>query len=207
MGEQLNNIVAAGAGAEVEEVCHALALALADDPFYVAITTEARGPEQRHQMLKAYFHLAYCESLGAGEVQLASPYGAAFWLIQDRTPEVSKTLSEERKRGIQTLLGPIGFQCYQQICRSMECQLPEELRGAWYLSILGIRPEARGAGLAGQLLVATLERADAVGSASYLETFNPRSISFYERYGFRTERFCFEPFTQRDYWIMARKAR
>lgn len=201
MGEYLCSTVAG----EVSEVCHALALALADDPFYVAITAEARGPEQRHQMLVAYFELAYRESLGAGEVQLAPPYGAAFWLIQDRTPELSKALSDARKRGIQTLLGPMGFQCYNQICSFMECQLPEELCGAWYLSILGIRPEARGAGLAGQLLVPTLERADSAGGSSYLETFNPRSIPFYERYGFHTERYCFEPFTKRDYWIMVRQ--
>jgi len=201
MDGELNN----AAISEVELVCQALALALVNDPFYLAITIESVGLEQRLKTLAAYFELAYHESVGAGEVQLAAPNGGAFWLTHDQGSASLEALSYRRKHGIRRLIGARGFDCYNEICQAMDRQLPDEVRSAWYLSILGVRPEAQGAGLAGQLLIPTLAKADIAGTLSYLETFNPRSIPFYERHGFRTKALRFEPLTQREYWIMARE--
>jgi hypothetical protein len=44
---------------------------------------------------------------------------------------------------------------------------------------------AQGSGLGGTLIVNCLRAVDETGLRAYLETPNPRTISFYERYGFR----------------------
>ena len=188
-------------------VCEALAVALVDDPFYRAVSVAAADEAARHRMLTDYFALAYLESAGAGEVQLSAPDGAAFW----NTPEVPSAVAQQcalaRKDGMQQLLGARGFGNYREICEGMAQQVPAHLAGAWYLSILGVRPAARGKGLAGQLLQPTLRRVDQAGALSYLETFNPLSLPFYRQHGYVHEVRCFEPVTQRDYWLMVREPR
>ncbi|MDT7547434.1 MAG: hypothetical protein QOE99_3544 [Actinomycetota bacterium] len=54
----------------------------------------------------------------------------------------------------------------------------------WYLEAIGTVPEARGRGIGPTVLTPVLERCDATGLPAYLESSNPRNISFYERHGF-----------------------
>jgi GNAT superfamily N-acetyltransferase len=54
----------------------------------------------------------------------------------------------------------------------------------WYLSWLAVDPARQNAGLGGRLLERDLARVDADHLPAYLETPNPRTIPFYERYGF-----------------------
>ncbi len=56
----------------------------------------------------------------------------------------------------------------------------------WYLEAVGVVPEARGQGIGGPMLQPVLDRCDADGLPAYLESSNPRNISFYERHGFQT---------------------
>jgi GNAT superfamily N-acetyltransferase len=55
----------------------------------------------------------------------------------------------------------------------------------WYLPWLGVDPAQRGAGLGGQLLKRCLKIVDDDHMPAFLETPNPRTISFYERHGFQ----------------------
>ena len=55
----------------------------------------------------------------------------------------------------------------------------------WYLPWLGVDPAYRGAGLGGQLLTRCLQIVDDDHMPAFLETPNPRTISFYERHGFQ----------------------
>ena len=54
----------------------------------------------------------------------------------------------------------------------------------WYLSVLGVAPEARRAGTAEALLAPGLERCDRERTPAYLETGRPRSRDFFARHGF-----------------------
>lgn len=54
----------------------------------------------------------------------------------------------------------------------------------WYLPWLGVDPAAQNRGLGGELLRGCLDRVDADGLPAYLETPNPRNLSFYTRHGF-----------------------
>jgi GNAT superfamily N-acetyltransferase len=54
----------------------------------------------------------------------------------------------------------------------------------WYLALLGVEPHRHGLGLGSRLLEAGLRTVDADHLPAYLETPNPRTVDFYERYGF-----------------------
>lgn len=54
----------------------------------------------------------------------------------------------------------------------------------WYLPLIAADPAYRGRGLGSALMEAAIARIDADGHPAYLESSNPRNISFYQRYGF-----------------------
>ena len=55
----------------------------------------------------------------------------------------------------------------------------------WYLPLIAADPKWIGQGLGTLLMRHALRRCDKDGIAAYLESSNPRNISFYERHGFR----------------------
>ena len=60
---------------------------------------------------------------------------------------------------------------------------PEEPH--WYLNVIAARRGARSRGVGARLLEPFLERADQEGIGIYLESSNPKNLSFYDRYGFQ----------------------
>ena len=54
----------------------------------------------------------------------------------------------------------------------------------WYVSLLGVRADARGRGLARVVLVPVFAAADRDGVPVYLETMDERNVAIYERLGF-----------------------
>lgn len=55
----------------------------------------------------------------------------------------------------------------------------------WYLPWFGVDAALQGRGLGGHLMKACLRVVDASHLPAYLETPNPRNITFYERHGFQ----------------------
>jgi GNAT superfamily N-acetyltransferase len=55
----------------------------------------------------------------------------------------------------------------------------------WYLPWFGVETRVQGSGIGGRLMVECLKVLDETELPAYLETPNPRTISFYERSGFR----------------------
>lgn len=58
----------------------------------------------------------------------------------------------------------------------------------WYLAVLGTDPPAQGNGLGAALLRSRLDRCDAEGLPSYLESSKEQNVPYYERFGFRVTR-------------------
>jgi GNAT superfamily N-acetyltransferase len=174
------------------------------DPFYQAITP----PVGRRAMLTTYFALALSEARRAGEVQtLAEAAGAAIWTAPAGAP-LADAAADDKHRALRRLLDPDGWSAYEAIGRFFRRQVAAVVPpGAWYLSILGVAPDRRGAGLGAGLLRPTLDRLDAERRPSYLETFNPLSLPFYARQGYVVAATAPEPITNATYWILTRSPR
>lgn len=191
---------------DVDEAALAATLttALWQDPFYQAVTPSVG----RRAMLETYFALALREARRAGDVQtLAEAAGAAIWTAPAGSP-LADAAADEKHQALHGLLDPDGWSAYEAIGRFCRRQVaavvPPE---AWYLSILGVAPERRGAGLGAGLLRPTLDRLDGERRPSYLETFNPRSLPFYARLGYVVAATAAEPITKSTYWILTRAPR
>lgn len=102
-------------------------------------------------------------------------------------------------------MGETSLNAYFTIVSFMSEQLDATLQDAWYLSIAGIKPDYQGKGLGAGLLTEVLNETDRNGIATYLETFTPRNIRFYERMGYKTTKEVLEPLTGCSYWIMVRE--
>jgi ribosomal protein S18 acetylase RimI-like enzyme len=79
--------------------------------------------------------------------------------------------------------------------------IPEDY---WYLSIIGLKSEYQNKGHGEELMSTILKEADKANTSAYLETFTPRNISFYERFGFRALDPIYEPTIEENYYIMVR---
>ncbi|HEV2678206.1 MAG TPA: GNAT family N-acetyltransferase [Aliidongia sp.] len=191
--------------ASATDIAATLASALGDDPFYWSIT-EGFGDDEaaRTDCLDRYFRLSLAEGHEVGRVVIAGDDGAAIWV----PPGDEAVLAAARARkhaAFADLLGAQGFSNYRRIIDFMDANLVAGIaESAWYLSILGVATSARGRGLGGRLLAPTLAEADTQGAACYLETFNPLSLPFYGRHGFRPSEPIVEPVTGAPYWAMVR---
>lgn len=143
----------------------ALAASLLPDPFYQAITVESPAISDKLRILESYFQYSASEGERTGRCVVASQEedGAAIWLLP-REPQIHALESQKKARFMRTLLGSGGSDNYHRIVDFMsplaELHLPSN---AWYLSIVGVRPEAQGKGLGVQLLTPTLEESDNAG--------------------------------------------
>ncbi|RIK15782.1 MAG: N-acetyltransferase [Chloroflexi bacterium] len=182
----------------------ALTDALHPDPFYAALTPEANASDAWRKILRAYFAYALDEARQYGIVELVreTNAGAAIWLLP-QADGVAEKLQQTKNAALEKILAPRGFENYRAIIAAMALRTDN----AWYLSILGIAPPLQNQSLGAKLVAVTLAQADAQHAPCYLETFNPRTLSFYERAGFRIVARHAEKITRADYWIMTRAAR
>jgi len=191
-----------------EQAADALAKAFQHDPFYSAITADL-PPEApgRHQCLVRYFVYSLQEGKKFGTVVVpkVDAYGAAVWLFP-QDPDVQQTMDRDKKRFLSGLLGQIGLAHYEAIIGFMHPRAQQVVpQRNWYLSIAGVSPELQGRGLGERLLRPTLKEADQSKVCCYLETFNARSIRFYNKLGFAEVASHLEPVTNSRYWIMLRQ--
>ena len=190
-------------------VATALYLSLRDDPFYATIAAD-RGPGTMafESTLVRYFEVALDEAETSGRL-VVDPGGraAAAWALPV-PPDAARRARQAKERALGETLGEAGLAAYRRIVAFMS----DRARGqapadAWYLSIVGVAPEAQGRGLGRQVLDPTLAELDAAARSGYLETFSPRSEPIYERLGFETVSRHDEPTTGAGYAIMRRRPR
>ena len=82
--------------------------------------------------------------------------------------------------------GPRTLGRWARVYRALEAAHP--LEPHWYLAVLGIAPEHQRSGNGAALLRAFVEKVDASGEPSYLETDRHENIAFYAREGYEVER-------------------
>jgi GNAT superfamily N-acetyltransferase len=181
--------------------------ALEEDPFYLSISEEFTGDVVRRQAaLAQYFDFSIQQGKHVGRtVQLTDPARAiAVWRLP-QPDEVRSQADREKRAFLEACLGTTGKANYYQIIEYMSTRAKGIVSDrAWYLSIVAVDPRHQGWGLGRQVLAPTLREADADGAVSYLETFNPRNVRFYERLGFKAQATFTEPTTRADYAVMVR---
>jgi GNAT superfamily N-acetyltransferase len=188
----------------ISAAAHAIALALEHEPFYQAISVDCG--DRREAVLASYMEYSLREAQRIGRCVLADDPagGAAAWTLP-QAAEVEAAESAAKHRFLSQLLSARGYDRYRRIVGFMAAHLPPTLpKDAWYLSILGVHPSAQGRGIGARLLQPTLLEASAAHASSYLETFEPRNNSFYQRAGFAWVTSIEEPVTRAEYRIFRR---
>lgn len=158
--------------------------AFMDDPFFGWMSA-GLGTEERVAMGTELWELALARPARGTEVlSTLGSVGVAIWeppqglVPQDRddgyvrryTEMYSGYVGAARTREVFSFLG------------RMHETRPAEPH--WYLSVLGVAPEAQGHGWGARLIEPMLRRCDEVGLHAHLESSNPRNHSFYLRHGF-----------------------
>jgi GNAT superfamily N-acetyltransferase len=103
---------------------------------------------------------------------------AALWLPPGVEPDEAKmdAIMEESLR-------PEISEDVAAVVKGMAEHHPREPH--WYLPLVAADPQWIGQGLGSLLMKHALRRCDEEGVAAYLESSNPRNISFYQRHGFK----------------------
>jgi len=191
----------------IDPACAAAVSALEGDPFYRCITAEFAGDDrQRRAALAACLGYSIEQGTRIGRVVHleAADLGVAVWVLP-QADEVQDRERLEKRAYLRNVLGERGCLSYGSIVDYMSARACRVVASdAWYLSIVAIAPGAQGRGHGARLLAPTLTEADAVAAVCYLETFNPRSLRFYERLGFVTRAEFDEPTTRARYQLMVR---
>jgi GNAT superfamily N-acetyltransferase len=193
--------------ARIDPACASAVAALENDPFYRSICTACvHDAIRRRAVLAQYFAYSIQEGRDIGRcVHLADrARGVAVWLLP-QAPDVQSRAAHNKRVFLETTLPAEGGANYYRIVNFMSTKAAGVVDDdAWYLSIVAVDPAAHGRGLGRKLLEPTLAEADRVSATCYLETFSPRSLSFYERLGFAAEAWFAEPTTGADYAVMVR---
>lgn len=180
--------------------------ALSEDAFYVEMEKSADGAAaERREAMVRYMDFSMKEARETGVLRLWESLGASLWTKPVNEAVAEKTASA-KKEFLAKHMGGGSLSTYRRIVEAMVAESREVIPPeCWYLSILGVAPEAQGRGIGVKLVEPVLAEADAAGVATYLETFTPRNKSFYKRLGYRDAKTIHEPLTGAEYSIMVRE--
>ncbi len=184
----------------------ALQPALAADPFYIALEDAVGDPGRSKEAMLCYYDYSIHEAAVYGRVYFPDDdaFGVSVWSLP-LDPERASQKAAQKRAFIAGAMGQGCRDTYDAINAFMSAASQSiTSEQDWYLSILGILPAYQGRGLGRDLVKPILDEADAAGVATFLETFTPRNMKFYERIGYRTDGEFLEPTTQSTYWLMRR---
>ena len=107
-------------------------------------------------------------------------HAVALW----SAPDGRRTAEDDRavRHLLGEQIGPAGLDRVLPVFALIGRHHPHEPH--YYLSTVATHADHQGRGLAAGLLRPVLDRCDAMGLPAYLESSNPRNLSFYERLGF-----------------------
>ena len=159
-----------------------LGSAFTTDPVFGWLMSGRSGVERRLAMVFTAFAEAAERTADAQVLLDPSLRGASIW----RPPGQWKAPVLDVARNGPRLLRAFGPGVVRSLRLLAKVEAAHPREPHWYLEAVGVVPDARGEGVGGPLLTPVLERCDAEGLPAYLESSNPRNITFYERHGFVT---------------------
>ena len=189
--------------ARIGEAAEALAQAFMADPLQSYTFPD---PAERRRRSPAHFEAILRYGLFGGHVLSAVEpgAGAAVWLPPgfEGTPEMAE--ASGLNRWPETIgQGPTErFSAAIEFAESAHRRLMAEPH--WYVMVVGVAPAFQGQGYGRALLQPLLDQADRDGVPVYLETAQPKNVSFYERLGFRVLEEAVEPSSGLTVWAFRR---
>ena len=182
--------------------------ALLNDDFYATMQQSVASPHNPKEAMLKYHDYSMVESRKYGELFIPETHqhGTSVW-SKPLSDELNAQKNKEKKAFILHQMGQQSLNTYQNMVAFMSKQT-ENLVGTdfWYLSILGVLPKFQNQGLGPTLVKPVLEKLDRLKISTYLETFTPRNMSFYERLGYEVAGVFDEPTIQAKYWVMVRNS-
>lgn len=179
--------------------------ALQGDAFYTAMENSVSHGSPKAAMLRYFdYSIDEAERYGAAFFSGTQDCGVSVWARPlDKDVEAEK---HQRKMAfLKDHMGGESVATYEAIVAFMSEKSDALIdQAAWYLSIVGVLPAFQGQGLGGGLINEVLMKTDSSGVPTYLETFTPRNISFYQRLGYRAIGRFDEPTSGGEYWLMVR---
>src|SRR5262249_15531814 len=164
-------------------------------------------PGRRAAVLPGFFERSVRHGQLFGEVHgpAARLEAIAIWLPPGRT---DVTPERARRSGLDTLADVFDGKGFARLSRFLAQTADLHQRAMpgphWYLAFLGVEPGAQGRGLGGTLIAPGLARAGREGAACYLETFQARTVPFYQRHGFTIVTEGRLPGSDLAFWTMRR---
>ena len=165
---------------DVPRLAALLGQALADDPLNRHLVPD---DARRARVLPAGFaeQLRRVFLPHGSVLTTADRAGAALWLSPSAQP---LSLREQLRMlpGMVRMFGLRGVSAAMRAMGELDRRAPHE--PCWHLSVLGVAPERRRAGVGSALVRPVLERCDRDARPAYLETANPANLALYARHGF-----------------------
>ncbi len=183
----------------------ALYRALTEDAFYITMEDSVVESSAQEAMIR-YMDYSMIEGEIYGELVVADDHGlgASIWAKPLNQPS-EREKDRKKQEFLKHHMGQQSIDTYNAMVAFMaDKTTPLVDEKSWYLSIVGISPRFQGKGFGVELVEQILQKTDELKVPTYLETFTPRNISFYERLGYRTVECIHEPTSNADYWVMVR---
>jgi ribosomal protein S18 acetylase RimI-like enzyme len=162
--------------------------------------------ESKEAMVR-YMEFSMIEREKSGELYIPEDheYGVSVWTKPiNRELEIKK--HNEKKLFLLNKMGAKSLKTHNAIVDFMSAKAEAYIdKNSWYLSIVGVLPEFQGQGFGPALIKNVLEKTDRLKVATYLETFTPRNMTFYNRLGYQAIESFHEPTTDAKYWLMIRE--
>jgi ribosomal protein S18 acetylase RimI-like enzyme len=153
--------------------------AFAEDPIITWIFPNA------HEITRLFLHLARHVYLPRGICCLAGEAGGTMWLPPGQSSELPLPAMLSLAVPALFRIGPAPVLRALRVSGTMAAHHPKAPH--YYLFAVGVLPEARGRGLARQMLASTLAQCDKAGLPAYLENSNARNTSLYQSLGFQPQ--------------------
>lgn len=167
---------------EVGLVADDLAAAFSTDPMFEWFMKTGRGRDAARRGLFDFILRETAIPTGWA-LRPSVGGGASVWIPSQR---MGPSHWWDEIRTLPVILAATGFSRFDRMAAmrsAMEKHHPVE-QPHIYLWLLGVRPEAQGAGVGSRLLRAGLDRADAQSLPVFLETATERNVALYRRHGF-----------------------
>ena len=189
----------------IDDTAHVLSRAFYNDPLFIFFFPD---DSTRISMNFYTFRFITAHAQKKGFAYATSPAfeGASIWLHSSR---LQRSLLDQARFGALKMLIKQGKEALdRQIMATahMKAIHAANLRGPYmYLSTIGIDEKFRGKGLASDLMLPGLEKADRENLPCYLDTHNENNVGLYERYGFNVAAESVIPGSDVHHWAMIRK--